>query len=153
RATVNEERAIGHWERSREGRGRSRMGSNHPYSRSQETGAIRLLQPLSREKEDGMRVLAGLFFVVLLGAAASAADLKAKVVEPQTAALAGAQVNLMPASGGKILATQNTSAEGAALFRMPTGAVSADYTDYKVQVLAPGFAAETVAVASQAEIT
>jgi outer membrane cobalamin receptor len=126
------------------------MGSNHPYSRSQETGAIRLLQPLSREKEDGMRVLAGLVFVVLLGAAASAADLKVKVVDPQSAALAGAQVNLMPASGGKILATQNTSAEGAALFRMPTGAVSADY---KVQVLAPGFAAETVSVASQAEIT
>ena len=126
------------------------MGSNHPYSRSQETGAIRLLQPLSREKEDGMRVLAGLFFVLLLGAAASAADLKVKVVDPQSAALAGAQVNLMPASGGKILATQNTSAEGAALFRMPTGAVSADY---KVQVLAPGFAAETVSVASQAEIT
>jgi outer membrane cobalamin receptor len=126
------------------------MGSNHPYSRSQETGAIRLLQPLSREKEDGMRVLAGLFFVVLLGAAASAADLKVKVVDPQSAALAAAQVNLMPASGGKILATQNTSAEGAALFRMPTGAVSADY---KVQVLAPGFAAETVSIASQAEIT
>jgi vitamin B12 transporter len=126
------------------------MGSNHPYSRSQETGAIRLLQPLSREKEDGMRVLAGLFFVVLLGAAASAADLKVKVVDPQSASLAGAQVNLMPASGGKILATQNTSAEGAALFRMPTGAVSADY---KVQVLAPGFAAQTVSVASQAEIT
>jgi vitamin B12 transporter len=126
------------------------MGSNHPYSRSQETGAIRLLQPLSREKEDGMRVVAGLFFVVLLGAAASAADLKVKVVDPQSAALAGAQVNLMPASGGKILATQNTSAEGAALFRMLTGAVSADY---KVQVLAPGFAAETVSVASQAEIT
>lgn len=97
-----------------------------------------------------MRVLAGLFFVVLLGAAASAADLKVKVVDPQSAALADAQVNLMPASGGKILATQNTSAEGAALFRMPTGAVSADY---KVQVLAPGFAAETVSVASQAEIT
>ena len=97
-----------------------------------------------------MRVLAGLFFVVLLGAAASAADLKVKVVDPQSSALAGAQVNLMPASGGKILATQNTSAEGAALFRMPTGAVSADY---KVQVLAPGFAAETVSVASQAEIT
>ena len=97
-----------------------------------------------------MRVLAGLFFVVLLGAAASAADLKVKVVDPQSAALAGAQVNLMPASGGKILATQNTSAEGAALFRMPTGAVSADY---RVQVLAAGFAAETVSVASQAEIT
>ena len=97
-----------------------------------------------------MRVLAGLVFVVLLGAAASAADLKVKVVDPQSAALAGAQVNLMPASGGKILATQNTSAEGAALFRMPTGAVSADY---RVQVLAAGFAAETVSVASQAEIT
>ena len=97
-----------------------------------------------------MRVLAALFFVVLLVAAASATDLKVKVVDPQSAALAGAQVNLVPASGGKILATQNTSAEGAALFRMPTGAVSADY---RVQVLAAGFAAETVSVASQAEIT
>src|SRR5438270_6351486 len=34
---------------------------SYPYSRSQETGAIRLLQPLSRAKEDSMRVFVGVF--------------------------------------------------------------------------------------------
>ena len=78
--------------------------------------------------------------------AASAADLKIKVVDPQSAAVAGAQVSLIGQSEGRILNTQNTSAEGVATFRMPgTGA-------YQIQVLAPGFAAETIEVSSQTEI-
>ena len=65
---------------------------------------------------------------------ASAADLKIKVRDPQSAAVVGAQVALL-GSGGRILAVQATSAEGIAVV---------DFED-KVRikcrrVLAPGFA-------------
>ena len=95
-----------------------------------------------------MRVVVGVLLGLFLfpSVAASAADLKIKVVDPQSAAVAGAQVSLIGRSEGRILNTQNTSAEGVATFRMPgTGA-------YQIQVLAPGFAAETVEVSSQTEI-
>jgi len=90
-----------------------------------------------------------------LSLAASAADLKVKVVDPQGAAVAGAQVSLLQAHDGKVLATEVTSAEGAAVLRLTGG------EHYQVQVLAPGFAAETVEVSPasasssspQAEIT
>ena len=95
-----------------------------------------------------MRVVVGVLLALFLflSVAASAADLKIKVVDPQSAAVAGAQVSLIGQSEGRILNTQNTSAEGVATFRMPgTGA-------YQIQVLAPGFAAETIEVSSQTEI-
>jgi vitamin B12 transporter len=117
----------------------------HSYSRSQETGVIRLLQPLSRAKEERMRVVRFLILLVSFSGAAFAADLKIKVVDPQGAAVAGAQV-LVGGSDGKILASQITSAEGFAVLGVP-GAVA-----YRVQVLAPGFAAETVQLSSQSEI-
>src|ERR1700724_3781408 len=144
RATVSEETALDHWEKSREGRWRYRMRI-HPYSRSQETGALRLLQPLSRAKEDGMRVFVGLTLGLILSVAASAADLKVNVVDPQSAAVAGAQVSLLRAS--KVLATQSTSAEGTATLRT-SGA-----GPYRIQVLAAGFAGETIDVSSQPELT
>ncbi len=59
---------------------------HHSYSRSQETGAIRLLQPLSRAKEERMRVFVGDSSggsFSLFSLAAFAADLKVKVVDPQ----------------------------------------------------------------------
>src|SRR5579863_5856130 len=125
----------------------------HPYSQSQETGAIRLLQPLSRAKEERMRVsrilpvsLLGFGFIVAFSAAAFAADLKVKVVDPQGAAVAGAQVSLRPHGQSKILATQTTSSEGVAVFQTSDGEI------YQIQVLAAGFAAETVEVASKAEV-
>src|SRR3981081_1429452 len=52
---------------------------------SQETGADRLPHPLSRAKEDGMRIRI-VFFIFALVTAASAADLKVKVIDPQSAA-------------------------------------------------------------------
>src|SRR5579864_9023798 len=110
----------------------------HSYSQSQETGAIRLLQPLSRAKEERMRVVRFLFlsFSLLasflsLTVAAFAADLKVKVVDPQGAAVAGAQVSLTRAGASKVVAAQSTSAEGEAIFRV------ADAGPYRIQVLAP----------------
>ena len=94
-----------------------------------------------------MRVFVGVFLGLILSAAASAADLKIKVVDPQSAAVAGAQVSLMRGNESKVLATQSTSAEGTAIFPMPGAGT------YQIQVLAPGFAAETVEVSSQTELT
>jgi len=97
-----------------------------------------------------MRVFAGVLLGVVLSfslsRAAVAADLKVKVVDPQGAAVDGAQVSLIGGSEGRILGTQSTSAEGTAIFHVPSGG------PYQVQVLAPGFAAETIEVSSQAEI-
>jgi vitamin B12 transporter len=97
-----------------------------------------------------MRVFVGFLVGVVLSfslsLAAVAADLKVKVVDPQAAAVDGAQVSLIGGSDGRILGTQSTSAEGIAIFRMPSGG------PYQVQVLAPGFAAETIEVSTQAEI-
>ena len=96
-----------------------------------------------------MRVFVGVFLgvILFLSAAASAADLKIKVVDPQSAAVAGAQVSLMRGDEGKVLAAQSTSAEGTAMFHL------SGMGPYQVQVLAPGFAAEKIAVSSQGEIT
>ena len=77
----------------------------------------------------------GIFVSVLfLLAAASAADLKIKVVDPQSAAVAGAQVELFRADSRLQLAIQTTSAEGVAIFR---GIAAASY---RVRILAAGFA-------------
>jgi vitamin B12 transporter len=90
------------------------------------------------------------FLVLLLSfislpSAASASDLKVRVVDPQSAAVAGAQVSLL--RGKRVLWTQSSSAEGVTMFRTSGGG------PYQLQVLAPGFAAETVEVSSQAEIS
>jgi len=85
-----------------------------------------------------MRALCASFliFVALALPAAFAADLKVKVIDPQSAAVAGAEVTLFitasDASSSKIAAT---SAEGIVTF----GGLSSSSV-YQVQVLAPGFA-------------
>jgi outer membrane cobalamin receptor len=96
-----------------------------------------------------MRFIVSLFLALVFSVAASAADLKVKVKveDPQSAAVAGARVSLLREQGGKVLATQDTSAEGVAMFAVP------DHGPYQLQVLAPGFAAETVDISSQAELT
>ena len=48
--------------------------------------------------------------------AASAVDLKVKVLDPQSAAVAGAQVLLLRAGETAVLANETTSAEGTATF-------------------------------------
>jgi outer membrane cobalamin receptor len=97
-----------------------------------------------------MRVVRFLILLVSVSScvsgAAFAADLKVKVVDPHGAAVAGAQVSLVRGADGRILASQITSAEGFAVLGEPGAGT------YRVQVLAPGFAAETVEVPSQSEL-
>lgn len=85
--------------------------------------------------------------VLLLTVPAFAADLTIKVLDPQSAAVAGAQVSVRRADEQTKLATQTTSAEGLATLH--TGAAG----PYQIRVLAPGFAAETVDISSGADIT
>ncbi|PYX46620.1 MAG: hypothetical protein DMG79_15900, partial [Acidobacteria bacterium] len=94
-----------------------------------------------------MRVLVGVVLGLILSAAALAADIEIKVVDPQSAAVRDAEVSLIGGKKDKILNTQRTSAEGIASFRV------ADGERYQIQVLAPGFAAEKVDVSSRAEMT
>jgi outer membrane cobalamin receptor len=74
----------------------------------------------------------------LLLASAFAADLKIKVLDPQSAAVSGAQVELVTRNHPATFLITKTSSEGIAVFR----AVSDD--DYSVIVLAPGFAQQSV---------
>ncbi|HEY4840842.1 MAG TPA: TonB-dependent receptor [Terriglobales bacterium] len=95
-----------------------------------------------------MRVFVAVFLGLVLSAAASAADLNVKVVDPQSATVAGAQVSLVCAGGESkvLLATRSTAADGALTLIRPAG------RPCQVRVLAPGFAAETIEVSSQADI-
>jgi vitamin B12 transporter len=75
------------------------------------------------------RILAS---IVLLVAAASATELKIKVVDPRSAAVAGAQVELLQQN--TVISIAATSAEGLAIFH------NADHGPYRLRILAPGFA-------------
>src|ERR1700692_764389 len=94
------------------------------------------------------RVFASFFFLlgICLGRSASA-EIKIKVVDPQDAAVAGAQVLLLAPGRSAPAFVQTTSAEGLAFFS------DAAPHSYRVQVLAPGFAAQTVDIPSSAEAT
>src|SRR5919197_5727664 len=116
-------------------------------SLSQETGANCKHQSLFACK-GGLRMRPRLLILVLLLApvAAKAADLKVRVVDPRSTAVAGAQVAVYPAAGSRALGFQSSSAEGtAALFGLEPG-------EYRVEVLAPGFAPAELAVHVPAEI-
>ena len=93
-----------------------------------------------------MRTLAGLL-LLFLSVASSAADLKVKVVDPQSAAVPGAQLSLFRHNETKAVATRITSSEGTATFQ------SLNRSSYTLKVLAPGFAAETIDVSEQSELT
>jgi len=92
-----------------------------------------------------------LFFLAVSFAAASAADLKVKVVDPQSATVAGAQVSLLAQSSDTAVETVSTSAEGIATF---TGLKSNTLSSgsYRVQVLAPGFAPHTQKVDPRSDV-
>ena len=90
-----------------------------------------------------MRFLGILFGVLSLVAAASAAEFKIKVVDPQSAAVAQAQVVLLDQDTP--VAVEFTSAEGVVVFRVEQG-------DYRLRVLAPGFAPQVVQL-SASEVT
>lgn len=79
-----------------------------------------------------MRVICAWFILVGL-AAASAADITVRVTDPQSAAVAGAQVSLLKQDGA-VLRTVTSAGDGSASFaRLASG-------DYQLEVLAPGFA-------------
>ena len=91
------------------------------------------------------------FAVVLfsISISALASDLTVKVVDPQSAAVSGAQVELFTENSTRAAAIQTTSAQGAAHFRdVPSGAL-------RVHVLAPGFAErwESVSGPESANVT
>jgi vitamin B12 transporter len=92
------------------------------------------------------RVFAVVFLLLILCLVPIAsAEIKIKVVDPQDAAVAAAQVQLLQAGKPAPVALQNTSGEGLVIFREPAS------SSYRVQVLAPGFAAEIVDVPPTAE--
>jgi len=87
--------------------------------------------------------------IVLFTTSASASDLTVKVVDPQSATVSGAQVELFGGTSTRPLSIQTTSAQGVARFRdVPSGAV-------RMHVLAPGFAEhwQSVADAGPAGVT
>jgi vitamin B12 transporter len=83
------------------------------------------------------------FAVVVFLSVIASAEIKIKVVDPQDAAVTGAQVQLLKL--GKPVTVQNTSAEGLVTFRETAS------SSYRVQVLAPGFAEETVDLSSTSD--
>ena len=80
-------------------------------------------------------------FIVLL-AAASAAELKVKIVDPQSAAVAGAQVALSDQADYNPAEIATTSAEGVAVFHPRVAG------PYLIRILAPGFAAQDTEITS-----
>jgi vitamin B12 transporter len=93
------------------------------------------------------RILVSVFaFAFLPVAAASAAEIKVKVVDPQSAVVGGAQVTLFAADSAIPVAVQDSSPEGTVVFR------NVGSGSYRVRVLAPGFAPQSVD-ASGGEIT
>ena len=93
-----------------------------------------------------MRAFCASFLLFVSFVAASAADLKVKVVDPQSAAVAGAQVSLFSKGNDTPLKIDTSSADGIAVF----GELS--FGSYQVQVLAPGFAPQTEDVAAHSDV-
>jgi vitamin B12 transporter len=93
-----------------------------------------------------MRFFRILTSVICLLAAASAAEIKIKVVDPQSAVVAGAEVVLIPEDSTTPAAVATTSAEGQVVFRDVAAG------PYHVQVLAPGFATATTGLSPSAEM-
>jgi len=96
------------------------------------------------------RVFAGVFASLLTFLSFASAEIKIKVVDPQDAVVAGAVVQLLKVGRAAPVAVQSSSAEGLVIFRDATASAS---SSYRVQVLAPGFAAETVDLSSTTETT
>ena len=88
-----------------------------------------------------------IFLTTIFLSTIASAEIKIKVVDPQDAAVAGAQVQLLELGKPTPASVQSTSAEGLAIFRESASG------SYRVQVLAPGFAAETLDLSPTAETT
>ena len=90
-----------------------------------------------------MCVVRALVFSLVFVAAAFAAELQVKVLDPQSAVVPGAQVSMTRLGRTVILSRQTTSAEGIAVFRASAPG------SYQLRILAPGFAEETVNLSSE----
>lgn len=87
-----------------------------------------------------MRVLRAAVSLVLFSASGFAADLKIRVVDPHLNAVAGAQVSLFRPTESTPVAVLTTAGEGGvSLHGFADG-------NYRIEVLAPGFAPQTVNV-------
>jgi len=86
--------------------------------------------------------------VILLSTSALASELTVKVVDPQSASVPGAQVELFAQTSTRPAAVQTTSAQGVAHFKdVPSG-------DLRMHVLAPGFAEQWTPISgTAAEVT
>ena len=93
-----------------------------------------------------MRFFRVLASVICLLAAASAAEIKIKVVDPQSAVVAGAQVVLTFKNGSTPVAVATTSSEGLVVFQNVAAG------SYHAQVLAAGFAPAATDLSPDAEL-
>jgi vitamin B12 transporter len=94
-----------------------------------------------------MKVSRIFFAVLFLSLSVQAAQLRLRILDPQKAAVAGAQVWLSPAGSGQVAASARSSISGQVEFLgLAVGA-------YDVHVLAPGFAPEMQPVQTGAERT
>ena len=94
-----------------------------------------------------MRSCCRFLAVISLSISALASDLTVRVLDPRSAAVPGAQVELFSAGSDRATAISNTTGQGTVHFReVPTG-------DLRVRVLAPGFAEQSRAVVNEAEVT
>lgn len=83
--------------------------------------------------------------LTVLLAAASATEIKIRVVDPQSAAVGGVRVELLAKGSSTVVAVDSTSAEGVATFR------NVAQQTYRCRVLAPGFAAQSLDISASAE--
>src|SRR5690242_9667597 len=87
-----------------------------------------------------MRALRTGLIASLFLSSAFAADLRIKVIDPQSAAVTGAQISLYPAGQSTALRVVSSSGAGlATIGNLPEG-------QYQLQVLSPGFAAYTASI-------
>ncbi len=84
-----------------------------------------------------MRALCASLLLLAALTAASAADLQVKVIDPQSAAVGGAQVSVFAKGSDTALRIVSSSSEGVASFAALSSAA------YQIQVLAAGFAPQT----------
>ena len=77
-------------------------------------------------------------FALSLSALASSHNFEIRVVDPNSVAVSGAQVTIYPVDSNTALALRTTSGEGVVTL------VSFGSGDYRVEVLAPGFAPQTL---------
>src|SRR5712671_2723161 len=144
RATVSEDIADVHWDHLRSknrnedlGRTHAEDGLNQVLTRKPGDRREPYLKPLSRVKEDGMirSLVVRCAISLLLFVPAFAGELQVKVLDPHSAAVAGAQVSLFRVGESVPLQVRTTSGDGLAIFSVDTSA------SLSVEVLAPGFAA------------